>query len=174
MQLVPLRIGDNGLGGWYSYRASKTALNQLTKNMSIEFSRKRHPVSFILLHPGRLGTFHSRYFAVTTPFDDSLYGPCNQSDTSGGHKPAVKTPSKHHLMTACMVHVTNLTHPGVSAALRAGTVDTDLSAPFQRNVPEGKLFTVERAAAQLLGLIGAKGQEDTGKFLAWDGQEIEW
>lgn len=41
-----------GWSGWYSYRASKTALNQLTKNMSIEFSRKRHPVSFVLLHPG--------------------------------------------------------------------------------------------------------------------------
>ena len=53
-------------------------------------------------------------------------------------------------------------------------METDLSAPFRRNVPEGKLFTVERAAGQLLGLIGEKGQGDTGKFFAWDGQEIEW
>ena len=65
-------VGDNRLGGWHSYRASKSALNQLTKNCAIEFARKKHPVTFLLLHPG--------------------------------------------------------------------TVATDLSAPFRRNVPEGKLF----------------------------------
>uniref|UniRef100_A0A453JQ14 Uncharacterized protein n=1 Tax=Aegilops tauschii subsp. strangulata TaxID=200361 RepID=A0A453JQ14_AEGTS len=33
-------IGDNALGGWHSYRASKTALNQLTKTASVELGKK--------------------------------------------------------------------------------------------------------------------------------------
>lgn len=99
-------IGDNGTGGWYAYRASKTALNQLTKTASIEFARKRDPIVSILLHPG--------------------------------------------------------------------TVDTDLSKPFQRNVPQGKLFTKEYSVERLLGVINGVDAKDNGKFFAWDGQEIVW
>ena len=40
--------------------------------------------------------------------------------------------------------------------------------------PEGKLFTRERAAAQLLGLIDGARLGDNGKFWAWDGSEIPW
>ena len=99
-------VSDNGTGGWYSYRASKTALNQLNKTLSVELARKRAPVSAILLHPG--------------------------------------------------------------------TCDTDLSKPFQRNVPEGKLFSRERGARQLLEIVGKATREDSGKFFAWDGQEVPW
>ena len=49
-------IGDNSIGGWYAYRASKTALNQLTKTMSVEFGRRKQMVSCILLHPGTVAT----------------------------------------------------------------------------------------------------------------------
>ncbi|KAL5771853.1 hypothetical protein ACOSQ2_011777 [Xanthoceras sorbifolium] len=99
-------IGDNRLGGWHSYRSSKTALNQLTKTVSVEFSRRKDPVICILLHPG--------------------------------------------------------------------TVDTDLSRPFQRNVPDGKLFTKEFSVQKLLGIINKAKSHDNGKFFAWDGQEIPW
>lgn len=99
-------IGDNGLGGWHSYRASKTALNQLTKNIAIEFSRRKDPIICILLHPG--------------------------------------------------------------------TVDTDLSKPFQRNVPEGKLFTTEFSVERLLSIIDNAKASDNGKLFAWDGQVIQW
>lgn len=99
-------IGDNGLGGWHSYRSSKAALNQLTKTISVEFARKKDPIICILLHPG--------------------------------------------------------------------TVDTDLSRPFQRNVPEGKLFTKEFSVQKLLGIIDKCKTSDNGKFFAWDGQEIPW
>ncbi|KAK0579972.1 hypothetical protein LWI29_034248 [Acer saccharum] len=85
-------IGDNRLGGWYSYRSSKAALNQLTKNVSVEFARKKDPIICILLHPG--------------------------------------------------------------------TVDTDLSRPFQRNVPEGKLFTKEFSVQKLLGIINKAKRHD--------------
>ncbi|KAF5475464.1 hypothetical protein F2P56_007267 [Juglans regia] len=99
-------IGDNRLGGWHSYRSSKTALNQLTKTVSVEFARRKDPIICILLHPG--------------------------------------------------------------------TVDTDLSRPFQRNVPEGKLFTKEFSVQKLLGIINNAKNHDNGKFFAWDGQEIPW
>jgi NAD(P)-dependent dehydrogenase (short-subunit alcohol dehydrogenase family) len=45
-------LADNRLGGWYSYRSSKAALNQLTKTLSVELERKKQNVSAILLHPG--------------------------------------------------------------------------------------------------------------------------
>ncbi|KAJ7969209.1 Short-chain dehydrogenase/reductase [Quillaja saponaria] len=99
-------IGDNHLGGWHSYRSSKTALNQLTKTVSVEFARKKDPIACILLHPG--------------------------------------------------------------------TVDTDLSKPFQRNVPQGKLFTKEFSVQKLLSIIQNAKRDDNGKFFAWDGQEIPW
>lgn len=45
-------IGDNGMGGWYSYRASKAALNMLIKGFSIEMKRI-HPQSLVVaMHPG--------------------------------------------------------------------------------------------------------------------------
>ncbi|GFP95920.1 uncharacterized oxidoreductase c663.09c [Phtheirospermum japonicum] len=99
-------IGDNRLGGWHSYRSSKSALNQLTKTVSVEFARKKDPIACILLHPG--------------------------------------------------------------------TVDTDLSRPFQGNVPEGKLFTKEFSVQKLLNIIDNAKKSDNGKFFAWDGQEIPW
>jgi len=47
-------IQDNGLGGWYSYRMSKSALNQFTKTMSIE--AKRYRCLTYALHPGTTDT----------------------------------------------------------------------------------------------------------------------
>lgn len=58
--------------------------------------------------------------------------------------------------------------------LHPGTVDTDLSSPFQANVPAGKLFSRERAVRQLLGIINGLGPEDQGSCIAWDGQRIPW
>jgi NAD(P)-dependent dehydrogenase (short-subunit alcohol dehydrogenase family) len=59
-------------------------------------------------------------------------------------------------------------------ALHPGTTDTDLSQPFQANVPPEKLFSVERTVRQLLGVIDGLVPGDTGRFLAWDGSEIPW
>lgn len=88
------------------FRASKTALNQLTKTMSLEFKRRKRKVACVLLHPG--------------------------------------------------------------------TCETDLSAPFQKNVPEGKLFSRERGARQLIGVAESVTMANTGAYLAWDGQPIPW
>jgi len=45
-------ISDNHLGGWYSYRASKAALNMMLKNFAIEMSRTNNQKIVIALHPG--------------------------------------------------------------------------------------------------------------------------
>ena len=62
----------------------------------------------------------------------------------------------------------------ICVALHPGTTDTDLSRPFQGNVPEGKLFGVERAVSQLLEVIDRMQPADTGQFFAWDGERIPW
>lgn len=49
-------ISDNRLGGWYSYRASKAALNQLIRTYSIELARKRPQALVCGLHPGTVDT----------------------------------------------------------------------------------------------------------------------
>jgi NAD(P)-dependent dehydrogenase (short-subunit alcohol dehydrogenase family) len=99
-------IGDNRSGGWYAYRASKAAQNQLMKTLAIELARRNPNACCLVLHPG--------------------------------------------------------------------TVDTPLSSPFQARVPPGKLFTADRAAAQLLAIIAGSTARDTGRFIAWDGADIPW
>ena len=55
-------ISDNRLGGWYSYRASKAALNQLIRTFAIELART-HPHSICAaLHPGTVDTSLSKPF----------------------------------------------------------------------------------------------------------------
>uniref|UniRef100_A0A1D1ZY67 C-factor n=2 Tax=Auxenochlorella protothecoides TaxID=3075 RepID=A0A1D1ZY67_AUXPR len=99
-------ISDNKLGGWYSYRASKAALNQLVRCAGLESERKKMGVACLLLHPG--------------------------------------------------------------------TVDTDLSAPYQGNIRDDKLFTRERAVRQLLDIVRGAGMQDNGRFIAWDKTDIPW
>ena len=62
----------------------------------------------------------------------------------------------------------------IVVALHPGTVATDLSAPFRGGVAARQLFSVERAAAQLLAVIDALDDGDNGRFVAWDGQPIPW
>ena len=97
-------IGDNRLGGWHSYRASKAALNMLLRNLAIEAGRT-HPLAVI-------------------------------------------------------------------AGLHPGTVDTDLSAPFQKGVKPDRLFTADHSAERLLAVIDGLTPADSGGVFAWDGQRI--
>lgn len=55
-------IGDNRLGGWYSYRASKAALNQILRTLAIEVRRTRPDAVVVGLHPGTVRTALSRPF----------------------------------------------------------------------------------------------------------------
>ena len=99
-------IGDNRLGGWYGYRASKAALNMFMRTTAIEYSRRCPKTIVVTLHPG--------------------------------------------------------------------TTDTNLSLPFQKNVPPEKLFSVERTVTQLLAVIDSLDIKDSGNFFSWDGSQLPW
>ena len=58
--------------------------------------------------------------------------------------------------------------------LHPGTTDTALSRPFQSFVAPDKLFSPERAARQLVEVLLQQTPEQSGAFLAWDGQSIDW
>lgn len=65
-------IEDNRLGGWYSYRASKAALNMCLKNIAIEWRRQLPEVCVASLHPGTTDTRLSKPFQKNVP-DGSLF-----------------------------------------------------------------------------------------------------
>ena len=60
----------------------------------------------------------------------------------------------------------------VIVGLHPGTVDTDLSKPFQSNLPDGQVITPERSAKALLGVIDGLASDDSGKLFGWKGEEI--
>ena len=60
-------IGDNRLGGWYAYRASKAALNQLLRTAAIEVARSRPEAVVLGLHPGTVDSALSRPFQAGVP-----------------------------------------------------------------------------------------------------------
>ena len=99
-------IEDNRLGGWFSYRASKAALNMCLKTLAIEWRRSLPNVALAALHPG--------------------------------------------------------------------TTDTDLSRPFQHNVPNGQLFTPEQSVSCMLDVLDGLKPANSGQFLAFDGEKLPW
>ena len=72
-------IGENYLGGWYSYRASKAALNQILKTLSIEWKRKLPNVTVSALHPGTTATALSAPFQKNVP-EKQLFEPGKTAD----------------------------------------------------------------------------------------------
>jgi len=97
-------ITGNALGGWYSYRMSKVALNMATKNLSIELGRGSKKVNCVAFHPG--------------------------------------------------------------------TVDTELSRPYHKNVPKGELFSVEYSIESMMNVVENLSITDSGKYMKWDGTVI--
>lgn len=67
-------IGDNGFGGWYSYRASKAAHNMLMKTASIELTRLNKESIVLCLHPGTTDTPLSEPFQARVP-EGKLFSP---------------------------------------------------------------------------------------------------
>ncbi len=59
-------IGDNRLGGWTGYRASKAALNMIVRNAAIEWGRSRPGAIVVAVHPGTVDTALSRPFGGET------------------------------------------------------------------------------------------------------------
>ena len=76
-------IEDNRLGGWYGYRASKSALNMLIKSLAIEWSRYKTDIAILALHPGTVDS------PLSQPFQANIA------------KPQLKQPSEsaQHLLS---------------------------------------------------------------------------
>lgn len=91
-------ISDNRLGGWYSYRASKAALNMMIKNSAIEMARKYKEACVIGLHPGTVDT------ALSAPFQGSV-----SADK-------LFTPA---YSAACLVDIINNIHPSDTGCVYA-------------------------------------------------------
>lgn len=72
-------IGDNRLGGWYAYRASKAALNMLIRTLSIEWSRGAPRITCVALHPGTVRTALSEPF-VARRKDADIFTPGHAAD----------------------------------------------------------------------------------------------
>ena len=60
-------VSDNRLGGWYGYRASKAALNQMIRTLAIEWRRKNERSIVVGLHPGTVDTALSEPFQGNVP-----------------------------------------------------------------------------------------------------------
>lgn len=67
-------ISDNHKGGWYSYRASKAALNMVIKTAAIEYARRAPGVKLLAFHPGTVDTDLSRPFHKSVPAE-KLFSP---------------------------------------------------------------------------------------------------
>ena len=82
-------IGENGLGGWHSYRITKAALNQLTKTMSVELGRKG--IQVLSLHPGTVDTTLSKEYIKNVQHEifspdksaEMLYDIISKTDKNG-------------------------------------------------------------------------------------------
>ncbi len=65
------------------------------------------------------------------------------------------------------------THPhAVVVGLHPGTVDSNLSKPFQGNVPAGKVFSPSQSVSYLLSVLDTLTVDHTGRCFAWDGAEV--
>jgi len=70
VSVLSARVGsieDNKLGGWYSYRAAKAAVNQIVKSFSIELSRSHPEACLLAIHPGTVDTNLTHKYASKHP-----------------------------------------------------------------------------------------------------------
>ncbi|PHI39055.1 short-chain dehydrogenase [Pseudoalteromonas sp. GCY] len=67
-------ISDNRMGGWYSYRSSKAALNMMFKTAAVELARRAKNIKLVLFHPGTTDTPLSKPFQANVP-DEKLFTP---------------------------------------------------------------------------------------------------
>jgi NAD(P)-dependent dehydrogenase (short-subunit alcohol dehydrogenase family) len=90
----------------------------------------------------------------------------------GWHAYRASKAALNMLIRTLAVELARRNPTALCVGLHPGTVDTRLSAPFQRSVPEGKLFSPAFAAGSLLGVLDGLAPKDSGGLFAWDGARI--
>lgn len=79
-----------------------------------------------------------------------------------------------NMMLKCSaIEVARRNKNAIIVGLHPGTVDTNLSKPFQANVPDHQLFSPEKSAEYLMNVVVSLKADQTGKVFAWDAQEID-
>ncbi len=73
-------IGDNQLGGWYSYRISKAALNMAVKTLAVEFKRLNKNSTLFVLHPGTTDTKMTQDFLPSAQKKYTIHSPLQTAE----------------------------------------------------------------------------------------------
>jgi NAD(P)-dependent dehydrogenase (short-subunit alcohol dehydrogenase family) len=99
-------------------------------------------------------------------------GSISDNRTGGWHSYRASKAALNQYIRTAAIEWARKSDQAICVALHPGTVDTAMSAPFQRNVAPEKLFSAAQSAAALLQVIDGLTPAQTGKIFAWDGQEI--
>lgn len=101
-------------------------------------------------------------------------GSIEDNDLGGWYAYRASKAALNMLIKTLSIELARRNPSAICVALHPGTVDTALSEPFQSSVPNGKLFSPQLAATNLLGVLDSATVEDTGRLLAWDGARISF
>ncbi len=99
-------------------------------------------------------------------------GSISDNRLGGWHAYRASKAALNQVIRTCAVELARKAPHALCVGLHPGTVDTDLSKPFQRGVPEGKLFTPEISAEHLLGVLDRLSPDQSGRLFDWAGEEI--
>lgn len=111
---------------------------------------------------------HKAVFAALS----ARVGSIEDNRFGGWHAYRASKAALNQLLRTLAIELARKRPDAVCVGLHPGTTDTDLSRPFQANVPEGKLFSPDFAAARMLAVIDGLGPADSGGLFAWDGARI--
>lgn len=99
-------------------------------------------------------------------------GSISDNRLGGWHSYRAAKAALNMLVRGAAIELGRTNRQAIAVTLHPGTVDTALSAPFQRGVAPGKLFSPAQSAGHLLGVLDGLTVADSGHCFAWDGQRI--
>jgi NAD(P)-dependent dehydrogenase (short-subunit alcohol dehydrogenase family) len=100
-------------------------------------------------------------------------GSISDNRLGGWHSYRASKAALNQVIRTCSIELARKSPGALCVGLHPGTVDTDLSKPFQRGVPKGKLFTPAYSAERLVSVLDGLGPDDSGRLFDWAGEEIE-
>jgi len=116
----------------------------------------------------KLNTKHSSIFAALS----ARVGSISDNQLGGWYAYRASKAALNMIIKNAAIEIGRRNKRAIIIGLHPGTVDSNLSKPFQANVAKGKLFTPEYSARKLLDVLENLTPEQTGKCFAWDGKEI--
>lgn len=99
-------------------------------------------------------------------------GSISDNRLGGWHSYRASKAALNQVIRTCSIELARKSPDALCVGLHPGTVDTDLSKPFQRGVPEGKLFTPAYSAERLLTVLDGLSADQSGRVFDWAGEEI--